>query len=112
MFRKFISTFSLAVAAAAFCFLSADQANAQCKGGGVVVTKSVGFGGGGFNSFGGGFNSFGGGFNSFGGGFNSFGGGFNSFGGGFPQPSFNSFNSFGGGFNKGLRLSPCGRFYY
>jgi len=90
MFRQLIPTCALAIA---ICFLSADQANAECPyggGGGVSVGfTSVGFGGGGF----GGFN------NGFGGGFNNFNSGF---GGSYYRPSygggFNSFNSFGGGF--------------
>ena len=102
MFRKLIPTLTLAIAAVATCFLSADQAKADCPYGGRGVSV-------GFNSFnsgfrGGGFNSFGGGFNSFGGGFNNFGGGFNSFGGGFNR-SFRPSYSYGGGFR-----SSCGRY--
>ena len=102
MFRKLIPTLTLAFAAVAVCFLSADQAKADCPYGGRGVSVGFssfnsGFGGGGFNSFGGGFNNFGGGFNSFGGGFNSFGGGFNR--------SFRPSYSYGGGFR-----SSCGRY--
>ena len=95
MFRNLIPTLTLAVAAAAVCFLSADQAKADCPYGGRGVSV-------GFNSFNSGFR--GGGFNSFGGGFNSFGGGFNSFGGGFNR-SFRPSYSYGGGFR-----SSCGRY--
>ena len=93
MFRKLIPTLTLAFAAVAVCFLSADQANADCPYGGRGVSV-------GFSSFNSGFG--GGGFNSFGGGFNNFGGGFG--GGSYYRPSyggFNSFNSFGGGFGGG-----------
>ena len=95
MFRKLIPTLTLAFAAVAVCFLSADQAKADCPYGGRGVSV-------GFNSFNSGFR--GGGFNSFGGGFNSFGGGFNSFGGGFNR-SFRPSYSYGGGFR-----SSCGRY--
>ena len=95
MFRKLIPALTLATAAVAVCFLSADQAKADCPYGGRGVSV-------GFNSFNSGFR--GGGFNSFGGGFNSFGGGFNSFGGGFNR-SFRPSYSYGGGFR-----SSCGRY--
>ena len=93
MFQKLIPSLAVAIAAVACCFVSADQASADCPYGGrsVSIGYSSGFGGGGF----GGFNS------GFGGGFNSFNGGFG--GGSFYRPSyggFNSFNSFGGGFNS------------
>lgn len=115
MFRKLIPTFAMATAAVAMCFVSAEQADAQCPYGGRGVSVgfvSGGFGGGGFG--GGGFNSFGGGFNNF----NSFNRGF---GGSYYRPtysSFNSFNSFGGGgFNRGFGgsyggfgRSSCGRY--
>ena len=107
MFRKLIPALTMACAAVAICFMSADQAKADCpySGPGVSVgfnSFNSGFRGGGFNSFGGGFG--GGGFNSFGGGFNSFGGGFNNFGGGFNR-SFRPSYSYGGGFR-----SSCGRY--
>ena len=116
MFRKLIPTLALTTAAFAVCFLSADQANADCPYGGRGVSVGFssfnsGFGGGGFNSFGGGFNNFGGGFGrsyyrpSYGGfnSFNSFGGGFG--GGGFNR-SFRPSYGFGGGFGR----SSCGRY--
>jgi len=98
MFQKLIPTFAAAFAAVAICFVSADQANADCPyGGGRGV--SVSYYSGGFNNgFGGGFNNF----NSFGGGgFNSF----NSFGGGFGGGSFYRPSYGGGGFR-----SSCGRY--
>lgn len=119
MFRKLIPTFALATAAVAMCFVSADQANAQCAyGGGRGV--SVGFVSGGFG--GGGFGGFNSGFGGYGGGFNSFNRGFG--GGSFYRPSYNagfsSFNSFGGGgfggYSRSYRpsysygRSACGRY--
>ena len=117
MFRKLIPTFAMATAAVAICFVSADQADAQCAYGGRGVSVGYvssgfggGFGGGGFNS----------GFGGFGGGFNSFNSGF---GGSYYRPSyggFNSFNSFGGGgfggYSRSFRpsysygRSSCGRY--
>jgi len=97
MFRKLIPTLALATAAFAVCFLSADQANADCPYGGRGVSVgfssfNTGFGGGGFNNFGGGFNNFN-----------------RGFGGSYYRPSyggFNSFNSFGvSGFNRSFRPS-------
>ena len=117
MFRKLIPTFALATAMVAICFVSAEQADAQCYGEGRGVSVgfvSGGFGGGGFGGFNNGFNSGFGGFNSGFGGSSFYRpsyGGFNS---------FNSFNSFGGrGFGGGFSSyrpsysysrSSCGRY--
>ena len=83
MFQKVIRTAALAIAAVVMCSFSAEQANAQCYGGG-------GFGRGVSISFGSGFGGFGGGFNpgfyrpAYGyGGFNRGFGGFGGYGGGF-----------------------------
>lgn len=109
MFRRLIPTFALATAMVAICFVSTEQADAQCYGGRGV---SVGFVNGGFGGGYGGFNSGFGGFNSFN----------RGFGGSYYRPSyggfnsFNRFNSFGGGFGGVYRPSygygrgGCGRY--